>query len=361
MKRILAFILSVVIVSAFAGCENSVPISEEQNMEIQSEFPVGDCQPDSKDIFQHIPYTVQYIRTDGDIQEWTAFPKIGIIRSLNELKNYYENKKDTYYLEGSEYHTGFLDACEEYDEAFFEENFLVYVILQEGSGSVSHEIYDIGQTAEKKLSISIVRNVPEIGTSDMATWHIILGINKDAEVESTDDVLLYLDGELSWDGRPVITPSEPAFKEPPKGTLITPDDSIVLYTGGYHWFYPTGNDVTAAVIADQAGRPLPKECIKPITIAYKADDEFGYAAKLAWEKNPDSVVCTYWPDTVWQDSSVRSTEFPVGENDLFYAQPGGYIYEFYVTWKDTGDGCYGSAYYYVYIIGDSSTEFYTIF
>ena len=358
MKRIVALILSAVMLNVLAGCKAYEPEQEEHV--VQNQVTVDNIQPDSKEIFQSIPYTVQYIRTDGSPEEWTEFPKVGIITDRNGLKSYYENKKETYYLEGSEYRTGFLDACAEYDETFFENHYLVYVILQEGSGSVSHEIYDVVQTAEKKLNISIVRNVPEIGTSDMAIWHIVIGLSKQNAVESADDVLVYLDGELSWDGSPVITPQEPAFKEPPKGTLITPDDSIALYTGGYHWIYPTGDNVDAAVIAGQAGRPLPKECIKPITITYKSDEEFGYAAKLAWEKKPDSIVCTYWPETVWQDSSVRSTEFSVDENDLFYVQPGEYIYEFYVSWKDTGDGCYGSAYYYIYIIGDSSTALATV-
>ena len=38
---------------------------------------------------------------------------------------------------------GFLDACDKYDNAYFERQNLVLIVLQEGSGSIRHEITDV--------------------------------------------------------------------------------------------------------------------------------------------------------------------------------------------------------------------------
>lgn len=69
--------------------------------------------------------------------------------------------------------TAMADA---YGEDFFVGHRLLAVVVEEGSGSVTHEI-----AALYRDSVSILRHVPEAGTCDMAAWLIL------AEVDATFD------------------------------------------------------------------------------------------------------------------------------------------------------------------------------
>ncbi|NLO63198.1 MAG: hypothetical protein GX099_07220, partial [Clostridiaceae bacterium] len=57
-----------------------------------------------------------------------------------------------------------------YDDAFFSKNALLIVVVQEPSGSNRHEFLGFGE----KNEIRIRRIVPEVGTTDMADWHILI-------------------------------------------------------------------------------------------------------------------------------------------------------------------------------------------
>lgn len=122
---------------------------------------------------------VQYIRTDGYVDGET-YPKTFWISSVEELQNYYEANKEKYWLDGND----FAAAMERYDASFFEENDLIVVFLEEGSGSNRHEVTGVkispSENGEKQYAIQpeIKRLVPECGTCDMADWHIIIEIDK---------------------------------------------------------------------------------------------------------------------------------------------------------------------------------------
>ena len=123
---------------------------------------------------------VRYIRTDGYI-DGEEYPKTFWLSSVEELEAYYEANKDKYWLDSE----GFAAARKDYDASFFENCDLLVVLLEEGSGSVSHELTGISvsppQNREKQYSLrpEITRFVPEIGTCDMAEWHILIEIPKD--------------------------------------------------------------------------------------------------------------------------------------------------------------------------------------
>ena len=341
--------------------------------ELVAEFTVGnvDDAGAGKVAGTEVEWAAQYVRTNG-YSEGVLYPSVRIIDSLQELKDYYNTWHEVFDLERkekvySDTTIGFLDACDQYDEAFFEKNYLIFVLLEEGSGSISHEVRSVEQTEDKKISISIDRKVPEVGTDDMAEWHIILELSRDVLVENSIDTYLYIDGLPSYmDDKVVIPQTEAEFKEPPVGTIRTPEGDADLRLGGYDWIYSLGNGLDNATIADQAGRPIPKEVLTPVTISsqfaetvyapvpgtdtYAPTNSLGYLVKLMWEVEPTTVTYACWPESVWVKENVEE-ESVISQDGAFYAKPGGYVYEIVATWDDTGKGYHGSANYYVYIVG----------
>ena len=64
-------------------------------------------------------------------------------------------------------------AISAYDDAWFAEHQLIVVPVDEGSGSVRHEVALV-----TKGKIVINRKSPEIGTCDMASWRIFIEVDK---------------------------------------------------------------------------------------------------------------------------------------------------------------------------------------
>ena len=59
------------------------------------------------------------------------------------------------------------------------------VVLEEGSGSVSHEVTEVTDR-----SVTIERRIPEVGTADMAEWHILIQYPTDAQISDNFKVNL---------------------------------------------------------------------------------------------------------------------------------------------------------------------------
>lgn len=152
------------------------------------------------------PISVQHIRTNG-YNEGMDYPRITVVRSLDELNRYYETYKDLYDLGRKEIvysdtTIGFLDACDRYDEDFFAQNDLILVLWEEGSGSVRHEIRSIELSDDHIWIIKGIRKNPEVGTCDMAEWHFIVEIEK-GTVKEDDEIILELENWNSigyWHG-----------------------------------------------------------------------------------------------------------------------------------------------------------------
>lgn len=145
-----------------------------------------------------IEFTAQYIRTDG-CHEDVKYPLVKIIRSVDELNAYYEANKEKYSLErgehpASDYTIGFLDACDKYNEAYFENQILVMVLLEEGSGSNRHKINNVSLVDDAKMMIEIETIVPEVGTCDMAEWHILIEPEAGVTVASEKNITVLVDG-----------------------------------------------------------------------------------------------------------------------------------------------------------------------
>ena len=117
---------------------------------------------------------VQYIRTgyDGDIN----YPVVTVVADKKELKQYLETSSAYACEPGiSEFSTEFKN----YPDDFFANNFLVIVLLAEGSGSIKHKVESINE----KGDILISRLVPEMGTDDMAAWNIVIELDNSCRFE----------------------------------------------------------------------------------------------------------------------------------------------------------------------------------
>lgn len=147
---------------------------------------------------EKVGFNAQYIRTDG-YHEDVKYPVVRIICSADELKSYYNENKGIYNLErrkdpSSDSTIGFLDATDKYDDAYFENQILIMVLLEEGSGSNRHKVDYVKKGYDGKLYIDILSQHPEIGTCDMAEWHILIEPEKNVTVEKESDITVLLDG-----------------------------------------------------------------------------------------------------------------------------------------------------------------------
>lgn len=167
-------------------------VQEDKEPGAEEEVSMGDSNHETEQVVGSltsvsIEYSAQFIRTNA--AEEGEYPVIKIIRSVEELKTYYEDRKDTYHL------VEFIEACAKYDEAYFEKQILVLVVLEEGSGSISHKVTNVGVMGideTKMMTIEIDRIVPELLTCDMAQWHILIEPEAGITVEDEEDISVTL-------------------------------------------------------------------------------------------------------------------------------------------------------------------------
>ena len=325
---------------------------DSNNLTVWAEFTISDDLDESQIKTQEpVDYGVQYIRTNG-YMEGAQFPSVVIIRSAEELNRYYEANKDTFDLErnpdpGSDYTTGFLDACDKYDAEYFEKGYLVFVLLEEGSGSIRHEVEESTISSDGELGIYIKTISPEVGTDDMAEWHIILEMSKAVELKDETSVQVYLDNCLAYDKGTAVsqvigTQSPHIFKEPPAAKLLHGNGSTPLLTAGRNWMYPNGDGTMAAIIVDHAHPLFCKDSLDPIYVT-------GDYVKLAFEDDPDSISIQSWPDSAWNSNTAESEAVNCYGN-AFDLKQGGYIYEITAKWNESETEHYGSVSYYAYIV-----------
>lgn len=111
------------------------------------------------------------------------FPKITRITSVEginkEVLNSEEINIDNQIIE---------TILHKYNTAFFENNSLIQIILEEPSGSISHELETI-LSNNKVLTININRIIPEEGTDDMAWWLLLIEVKN--EIANNADKIEY--------------------------------------------------------------------------------------------------------------------------------------------------------------------------
>lgn len=191
-------------------------------------------------------FHAQYVRTDG-YHEDVQYPRVTVIRSVEELSAYYEANKNLYYMES------FLIACETYDETYFADRILVIVLAEAGSGSVRYQVSDVELAGVNgdELAVAIDVLTPEVGTCDMAEWHILIEPEAGLTVKDADHVNVTLRSGMALmpqPGEPDKITGEQAAEIARKAVFSAPDFVGAEYdreTGVLSvQFYPAGGTVS---------------------------------------------------------------------------------------------------------------------
>lgn len=192
-KRIIALLLlcSLLLLSACQKQQAAPPVSTNPETQPTAASPILPVE---------ITFDAQYIRTGGH-EETMRYPLVQVITSREALQTYYESSKELYALDGfSTEDPGFWGACSKYDDAYFRDRFLLMVLTQSGSGSTRFQVDTMEMTEDGQLAIAIHTEMPEFGTADMAQWHILIEPEPDTPVPTEEQVLVYLNDDLAYNG-----------------------------------------------------------------------------------------------------------------------------------------------------------------
>ena len=92
---------------------------------------------------------------------------------------------------------GFYDLVTPYDAVYFADHSLIMIMLEEGSGSVRHEVSGI-VCENGETTITINRILPEGDmTDDMAEWHVLVEIPKGSPVLENPDAIRVVTNNLT--------------------------------------------------------------------------------------------------------------------------------------------------------------------
>ena len=135
-------------------------------------------------------FEAHIVRTDG-YHEGTKYPQVSFIRSRAELEDYITRNKEQYNF-GSADGTApsFMTVTGQYTDEWFKTHQLILVLLEEGSGSIRHEVTELTES-----DVTIQRIVPEGGTEDMAEWHILIEAGKDCKFAEPDAFGVFIEDE----------------------------------------------------------------------------------------------------------------------------------------------------------------------
>jgi len=133
-----------------------------------------------------IDFGVQFLETNYHKETNTIFK---VVSSRDEIEQYYDDACPNWYYpeENVDYYANkFWEAIEVYTDTFFSDKYLVIILINEGSGSIGHEVERIDENG----NIIINRLLPNgDGTDDMAEWHIIIELENDFNPEQFNVVL----------------------------------------------------------------------------------------------------------------------------------------------------------------------------
>ena len=166
MKRFLPFFAALCLLGCICP---SAPIHEPvaQPTHANTVYDAFYAQPSPVEKPVSLAYDAAIYRTNG-YQNGARFPQTHVLRSRAALEEYRNGDGAIFDFSGA-----INQALDVFDDTFFSTHELVFVVLESGSGSVRYEVLDV-ISDEDGLTVALRSNAPEVGTSDMAEWHVIL-------------------------------------------------------------------------------------------------------------------------------------------------------------------------------------------
>ncbi len=131
-----------------------------------------------------IPYTQHTARAFG-YSASAKYPLATLNTSRAELNAYIESF-NYIYSSDTVGQTALADATAKYDDNFFKSKALILVLLQEPSSSITHTTNMILKSGSI-FTVEISRNVPAMGSSDMALWQMIFEVDQNV-IKTGDSV-----------------------------------------------------------------------------------------------------------------------------------------------------------------------------
>ncbi|MFA5341466.1 MAG: hypothetical protein WC332_06800 [Clostridia bacterium] len=157
MKKIITFSIFILVLILLFGCSTAKISSYTESLKIED-------------------LITEYARTNGYHNDM-LYPYIKVIKNEETLLEYYKNQKNRYSMESDD-ENSFKTIILDYNESYFENNVLVIILIEEPSGSIRHEIESVNVN-DNSIIFGIKSIVPEMGTTDMAQWHILISIPSD--------------------------------------------------------------------------------------------------------------------------------------------------------------------------------------
>jgi len=182
---------------------SEVPVEEEKigviekSIDETSKFVINDPikSPigNPGELGTELTFQASYIRTGGYSNE-KEYPIITICKTLEELKAHEGKISGVKLLSAPMNSENSVQSVEKkYDEDFFSSKALIAITLKETSGSIRHEVQKVLKNNDE-ITVYIGRDVPEIGTMDMAEWTIYVEVN--AEDVDSDDIVSLVFSEI---------------------------------------------------------------------------------------------------------------------------------------------------------------------
>ena len=162
---------------------------------------------------------------------------------------------------------------DKFDAKFFENKALVFVVLEEGSGSTSHNVSTAKVDANDIMYINILSIDPEVGTCDMAYWHIMTEVPKDSAPDTADEVVVYYNDVKMYDGHSHSPANEAQTVDDPVSGYCGNTQTTIYFDGGKSHTFMSGNSVTMTDILVNLKYDKNKVC--KCLPEYKVDTEFG--------------------------------------------------------------------------------------
>ncbi len=164
MKRFWLVLISLLVVGCTAAGQNPKtggrPILRENPTVVVLDPTPATTDPDA------VPFTAQSIRIAW--REGAFDPQVGVYRNKKELNAALVSER-------SEDGGPIDSALSEYDDPFFLVQELIVVRMESGSGSNRFAADDVQRT-DGGITVTVNAFVPEVGTSDMAGWLLLIAV-----------------------------------------------------------------------------------------------------------------------------------------------------------------------------------------